>query len=61
MNNKKHGIGKFILKTGITYEGRYHEGKLIEGKKVSLDGDNYEGIFDEEYMPSGDGVMIYKE
>ena len=61
MNSRKHGIGKFITKTGIIYEGRYHEGKLIEGKMTSLEGDIYEGTFNDEFMPDGDGVMLYND
>ena len=59
MNSLKHGLGKFILKRGITYEGKFDAEKLIEGKMINFDGDIYEGTFDDKYMPDGDGVMIY--
>ena len=47
MNSLKHGLGKFILKRGITYEGKFDAEELIEGKMISLDGDIYEGTFDD--------------
>ena len=47
MNNLRHGIGKFITKIGITYEGKFHAGKLIEGKVIYLDGSTVEGTFDD--------------
>ena len=58
MNNLKHGKGKFITVTGITYEGKFHADKLIEGKCIYSNGSTYEGTFD-DYKPDGDGVMTY--
>lgn len=35
LNGKKHGVGKFLLSNGSTYEGAFREDK-IEGKVTNL-------------------------
>ena len=49
------GIGKLISETGVNYEGQFHAGKIIVGQRTSLDGSTYEGTFDDNQLPDGEG------
>jgi len=50
-----HGMGRYLHSNGDIFEGQYRDGQRTYGKMVFHTGCTYEGSFDENELPSGQG------
>ena len=52
-----HGQGRFLSSAGDLFEGKYRDGKRLHGRIVFHVGSVYEGNFNEDEVPHGDGSL----
>ena len=60
------GKGRYVSPEGIVYEGRFSDGRLVEGTKTFLDGSVYSGEFVAYNMPhlslpNGKGTLTTRD
>ena len=56
-----HGIGTLVKKKGSIFKGKFDQDKLINGKATFYSGITYEGMFNDQFLPDGEGVLIHPD